>query len=481
MSSASSGPSQKPKAAAPEKEINIHKLFEEAFSSTDPVTDALPLSLQADFVASFMQHFNHSSAKRKRKEDDSTQKPRAKQQCRESNTPKESNTMAPQSSHDRLQDYDEGMNRVATHTTKEILSEQDQQRETLMVWFAQQLRNAERGIHHHFQAQQEAHRLEIEALKSKDANATQMWATKITELQKQILTQNAPYFKVDEVDKSRFDRALENHNSVRKKLLRIVSEEHGKDKVVMEQMKQEQQAYNLFEDVIATQIKLQECNHFNLQSRFKSTIEEQKLELNRLEECLAQKSHELEALKVRFQKKVDSSTASELRRKQAKHEALNRLVNKMQNENEKLKKQMEGLKKSRIASMSSQHQDPKKSNDAQVEQKLHQVELENTRLKEQLQATISSSTETLANANNVSKQVSIVREQMKKQHEKELKMIVLRNLGNENGFAHRMEQMALTIKNLNAINRELAEKSRKQEEILQKVTKERGVLSCKKG
>jgi len=44
-----------------------------------------------------------------------------------------------------------------------------------------------------------------------------------------------------------------------------------------------------------------------------------------------------------------------------------------------------------------------------------------------------------------------------------------------------MEQMALTIKNLNAINRELAEKSRKQEEILQKVTKERGVLSCKKG
>ena len=291
-----------------------------------------------------------------------------------------------------------------------------QQSSLVFSWVASRLRTAEQNMQKLFDDQEEAHRVEIEALKAEHArdkakvsipNADSHMATKQVELP--VLET----IEIEETDRSRVDQALESHLVLRRQLLAGLRENAHHDGLLREQLMKESYGYHSLRDAIYSQLSLQQCHHFNLQSINRSIIAEKNSELKRLGKNLDAKSA---ALRIT-------------------QESMSRLI-----------------EESRV-------------NFTRLQQLLHQEHLSGTQMKIQMQEMIN------ANSQIITQQSALNTQAANENHSKEIKKMIMNHLGESKACNRRLEHMANEIKRLSTQNRELNEMISTLEKSLEKTTK----------
>ena len=529
---------------------SLQEIFRSAFATIDIDHDTLPVSLQSEFSSALLQQMKKMQSKRKERPEntkdsayaglleDEFQEPHPKRIqlqkegeffYRENrdfygsegsglildmglNVDGDENGIVPPSADDNQQH----VNNPSMHTRP---GETDQgaagynphheivarQHSLLISWFAEQLQNAEQSLQKRFEAQSEAHRVEIEKLKSEHAKDAEERTKPHDELKRKEVEPQIENAEVEDVDKSRVYQALEDHLSLRRQLLDVLKEDRKHDAPILERVVEEHVAYLNLQNAIYAQLELQQCHHFNLQSRDRAIIEEKNCELKRLGEALNEKSMELQELKQKVKSKDADPGACQNGQEQQEQQQfvgnLQKRLNQKQLENHQLAQNLQQLTNAgthylqqnehassqiqnlqqllrqrelendqlmrRVQEMTVESLvlDSQQSQVSTLQQTLHREQLANSTLKLQLQEAVNTSAQTLTQSNAL--------------HSKEIKNIVLGHLGKTKACAHRMEQMADTIKRLSSENRGLDESVSKHEESLDKMSRTIDKLSAK--
>ena len=174
-----------------------------------------------------------------------------------------------------------------------------QQSSLVFSWVASRLRTAEQNMQKLFDNQEESHRVEIEALKAEHAREK----SKVSILDAEsYMTKNQvelpvlETIEIERTDRSRVDQALESHLLLRRQVLSELKENAQHDGLLRERLVRERAEYYSLRDAIYSQLDLQQCHHFNLQSINRNIVAEKNSELKRLGKELDARSMELRLL-----------------------------------------------------------------------------------------------------------------------------------------------------------------------------------------
>lgn len=485
----------------------LHNVFQSAFETIDIESDTFSLPLQNEF-SSFLLHEmaqlrTEKPLKHPGDPDAVTEgEPELKRRRQDGNPCASDIFPNGQSSHEFHQFgdlFDTESKSEKSHKNGSLDDSQrfQQQKRLLFSWVAVQLRTAEQVVQRMFDDQEKVHREEIKALKAEheremNNRTNSSYAETSVIMKKPAEKAVLEPLEIEETDRSRVDDAFKRHSSTRRRLLQLLVDENHDVKRVREQIKREHHEYYHLKDAIYSQLKLQQCHHYNLQSLSRSTIAEKNSEVQRLGKALDEKSAELRLLQESQNRAAPATTPVEncngqlMRQRQslengavsiATENMEHELIQKRDFEVQRLQQRLDQSQSenSLLARRVEETMDQKsliEANITMLRRQLYQEKISSSQLKAQLQEAVNiRRVNALSHSNAPNTQATNVLEKGDKEQSKEVKRIMLNHLEQSKACNYRLELMANEVKRLGAENRELTETLSTQEQSLEKTSK----------